>query len=214
MVITNESMKTNLYPGQVKIYSFFFAVFFMLACTEEVGTNENKGQIQLPPEQAESASEIDAESDCITSVTGDFNQDGKIEIATVEERDSLLWFCIYDADMEVVLANENVIFNRNKISSEDIHYMVISFDAISKSIMVMQESFSVRPDGFYLAWLSYRDELYKVDSIAYDMKVYLPNRIDLKGMSKIMDKPLEGSNLIKEFGELSLKSYELYGKDQ
>ncbi len=66
----------------------------------------------------------------------------------------------------------------------------------------MQEFGSTSPDGFCSAYITNAQNEYVIDSISIDRKRWGTEKVTLERKSKKISKPIQKTNLLKEFNKL------------
>jgi hypothetical protein len=137
----------------------------------------------------------------------DLNNDGKIDLATIENHNDTIYFNIFESGQSTAtISNDKVIFGPGYLVFEGMHNIDMTYNSTKKSIYIVQEFGSVRPDGFYQSWFIYKQGTYWVDSIALNIKEYDQDPVSLLRASVILNKKLEKINLIEEFDYLKIEN--------
>lgn len=141
-------------------------------------------------------------SSFIDSLEGDFNFDNKIDILRIEKAyDNKLLFNIYESkSYKPKLSLKNVIYNIGDLKpTQDFTYL--SFE--KGNIIITQEYGSQSPEGWFIAYIRNKKNLYIVDSISNSYKKKINDNIEIVSKSKTINKNINKVNLISLFNRLS-----------
>ena len=138
----------------------------------------------------------------IDSLSGDFNHNSKIDKILVLKRNENLIFQIYEDGNKTPKVNSNkTLYRIGDINgSEKTDFVFLSFE--NNIITVMQEFGSTSPDGFCSAYITNAQNEYVIDSISIDRKRWGTEKVTLERKSKKISKPIQKTNLVKEFNKL------------
>lgn len=144
------------------------------------------------------------ESNYVDSLIGDFNSDNINDIVRIERlKDSTLLFKLYENnDKNPKITSNKILYKIGDLTSSNIEYITLSMQG--RSIVISQEYGVVRPDGWFLTYINYKDGEFIVDSISNNFKYWKQSNdsIVIKTKSKRINKKISKVNLIKEFDML------------
>jgi hypothetical protein len=138
----------------------------------------------------------------VDSLRIDFNDDSKIETIKILNNKDSFHFSIFSNTDSLVLLNKNILFSKGELGKES-EYIYLSYN--DSVLIITQEFGSARPEGWYLAYISFRDNYYVIDSIEKKSKIWnhdnRKNTLEIESQVEIINCLLEDCNLINEFNK-------------
>ncbi len=196
---------------KLKTINYIMLLASLLSC-ENVNNDENQQdsftQNKNPLSDSISQANIALKFNTLYELDADFNSDGRMDKARIDERDSTIFFNLFEAGSNTpFISNDRIIFGYDQLGSEGLHYIMMSYDTTLNCIQISQEIGSARPDGFYNSWFSKKNDVWMVDSISLEMKSFTSDKVEFSSASKTLNEKLNGIDLIQAFQSIKLEKY-------
>jgi hypothetical protein len=137
----------------------------------------------------------------VDSLVEDFNGNGKKDRILIAQKKEKLKLLLYiDGNKSPKIISKKILFNVGDLGSSGTESITLSFE--KKVITISQEFGSARPDGFCNVYISSAENIFLIDSISIWRKKWEEERATMTVKSKIIHKPIEKVNAVKEFKTL------------
>ena len=141
----------------------------------------------------------------VDSLLVDVNFDGLNDAVRIKKlKDSTLVFEIFENKSKFPKVSERkILFKIGDLSTNGTDFISLSFE--NKSLIINQEYGSSSPNGWYITYISCKDNIYIVDSISNNYKDWKVSNdsVVVKRKTNFINKKLSKLNLLKEFEKLN-----------